>query len=230
MTPKITYADLSEGRNVTAQPSLVQWNRGNFLNVSGVDLPASYKVEFSNKGDQQTVSATAYSDSIEIPNALLETGRPIIAYVVMIWEDGRSTEYWITINVKPRPEPSDEEPDPGQQSEVEQLIAALNHGVETAEGYAQAAGEQAEAAAGSAEDAADAATLAESWAVGGTGTRENEDVNNAWFWSEMAKQNSSEQGWVTFYIDAEGVLHYVKTENAALDFYIDAAGILHVTN
>jgi len=190
MIPKITYADLSKGPNVTAEPSLVQWNRGNRLNVSGADLPASYKVEFSNKGDNATVPATAYSDSVEIPNALLETGRPIIAYVVMVWEDGRSTEYWITINVKPRPEPSDEEPDPGQQSEVEQLIAALNSGVESA-------GEQAEAAAGSAEDAADAATLAESWAVGGTGSRTGEDTDNAKFYSEAAQQAASINGWVS---------------------------------
>ena len=233
MTPKITYADLSEGRNVTAQPSLVQWNRGNFLNVSGVDLPASYKVEFSNKGDNTTSPATVYSDSIEIPNALLETGRPIIAYVVMIWEDGRSTEYWITINVKPRPEPSDEEPDPGQQSEVEQLIAALNHGVETAEGYAQAAGEQAEAAAGSAEDAADAATLAESWAVGGTGTREDEDNDNAKHYAELAAQGAEESGYAWFDVhDDDGHMYIYISDNLSEDVSFaveEATGRLAIT-
>lgn len=76
----------------------------------------------------------------------------------------------------------------------------------------------------------DNATLAESWAVGGTGTRPGEDENNAEYWSEQAKQGASEQGWVHFYIDDDDVLHYIKTANAALDFYIDVAGILHVTN
>ena len=222
MTPKITYADLSKGPNVTAEPSLVQWNRGNRLNVSGVDLPASYKVEFSNKGDKATIPAIACSDSIEIPNALLETGRPIIAYVVMVWDDGRSTEAWITINVKPRPEPEDEVPDPGQQSEVEQLLAALNNGVERAE---DAAGNAEESEDNSEENA----KIAKSWAVGGTGSRTGEDTDNAKFYSEAAQQAASINGWVKFYIDENGHLHYVKTANTALRFYLKN-GHLHVTN
>ena len=74
------------------------------------------------------------------------------------------------------------------------------------------------------------ATLAESWAVGGTGERTGEDTNNAKFWSDMAQEAAGKDGWVYFYIDDNGHLHYVKTENAALSFYIDAAGHLHATN
>lgn len=76
----------------------------------------------------------------------------------------------------------------------------------------------------------DNATLAESWAVGGTDTRPGENENNSFYWSEQARQQAQSQGWVHFYIDNEGNLHYVKTANEALDFYIDLAGILHVTN
>lgn len=45
-----------------------------------------------------------------------------------------------------------------------------------------------------------------------------------------AEQGASLSGWVTFYIDSSGYLHYVKTANCDLDFYIDADGYLHVTN
>ena len=54
--------------------------------------------------------------------------------------------------------------------------------------------------------------------------------NNAKFYSEVAGQTAGEAGWVYFYIDDNGILHYVRTENADLAFYIDANGVLHVTN
>ena len=41
-------------------------------------------------------------------------------------------------------------------------------------------------AADSADDATNSATLSKSWAVGGTGKRENEDVNNAKYWASIA--------------------------------------------
>ena len=54
--------------------------------------------------------------------------------------------------------------------------------------------------------------------------------NNSKYWSQMAQQAAGKDGWVSFYIDENGHLHYVKTENAALRFYIDAVGHLHATN
>lgn len=50
--------------------------------------------------------------------------------------------------------------------------------------------------------AAASATLAESWAVGGTGTREGEDANNAQYWAEQAQQVS------------QGALGWYETEQA----------------
>lgn len=44
--------------------------------------------------------------------------------------------------------------------------------------------------------------------------------NNARFYSEVALEAASEGGWVHFYIDSEGYLHYVKTPNAELAFYL----------
>lgn len=52
---------------------------------------------------------------------------------------------------------------------------------------AQGASNSASAAAQSAADAVGAKKAAESWAVGGTGTREGEDANNAKYWCESAQ-------------------------------------------
>ena len=52
-------------------------------------------------------------------------------------------------------------------------------------------------AAGNAKAAKDSAALAESWAVGGTGTRSGEDTDNAKYYAELAQQVS--QGAVGYY-------------------------------
>ena len=62
---------------------------------------------------------------------------------------------------------------------------------------AQAAADAKTAAQTAGKTSADKAVLAQSWAVGGTGTREDEDVNNAKFWSENA-QNAAGGGVTSF--------------------------------
>lgn len=57
----------------------------------------------------------------------------------------------------------------------------------TATSKASEATQSAAAAAQDAEDAEAKAILAQSWAVGGTGTREGEDTNNAKYWSDNAQ-------------------------------------------
>lgn len=65
------------------------------------------------------------------------------------------------------------------------------------------------------------ATLAESWAVGGTGTRPGEDEDNAKFYAEKAEQGAAEHGWIHFYIDEDGHLIYVRTPLVDLDFKLE---------
>lgn len=80
----------------------------------------------------------------------------------------------------------------------------------------------------SAQHAEDAAILSESWAVGETGTRPGEDTDNAKYYAQLAEQQAAEGGWVRFYIDADGYLHYVRTANVDLGFYL-RGGYLYVT-
>lgn len=63
-------------------------------------------------------------------------------------------------------------------------------------GAIQAAPSAASEASASANSASSNATLSESWAVGGTGTREGEDTNNAQYYAQQAQQVSQGAlGW-----------------------------------
>ena len=52
--------------------------------------------------------------------------------------------------------------------------------------------------------------------------------NNAEFYASVAQQAAAEGGWVHFYIDENGYLHYVKTPDVDLVFTL-VDGYLHVT-
>lgn len=110
-----------------------------------------------------------------------------------------------------------------------------------------AAASSASAAAASAEDAAasrsDAmsardsaaasARLAESWAVGETGTRSGENTNNAAFFAELAGQRAAQAGFAWFDVnDEDGKLYVTVTDNIkdAVTFAVnEPVGILEVT-
>ena len=65
------------------------------------------------------------------------------------------------------------------KADTERAVASIKASVDNASSSAMSA-------ADSADDATDSATLSKSWAVGGTGKRENEDVNNAKYWASIA--------------------------------------------
>ena len=67
-----------------------------------------------------------------------------------------------------------------------QLKADTERAVASIKTSVQNASDSALSAADSADDASDSATLSKSWATGGTGKREDEDVNNAKYWASIA--------------------------------------------
>lgn len=91
----------------------------------------------------------------------------------------------------------------GKAEDAQTAAETAQTAAETAQGKAEDAQDAAEAAQGAAEaalaaaegseDAAAAsAKLSESWAIGGTGTREGEDENNAKYYAEQSRQFSPE--------------------------------------
>lgn len=93
-------------------------------------------------------------------------------------------------------------------------------GIEPADPSADIGTQIVEQARESAQHAEDAAILSESWAVGETGTRPGEDTDNAKYYAQLAEQQAAEGGWIRFYIDERGYLHYVKTPNTEISFYL----------
>ena len=64
------------------------------------------------------------------------------------------------------------------------------------------------------------ATKAESYAVGGTGTRQYEDIDNAKYYSIVAQQGAGEAGYLYFFIDENGDLIMDKM-GVVVNFFID---------
>ena len=91
-----------------------------------------------------------------------------------------------------------------------------------AEGAAADAEESAAAAAQSATQVAANSKTAESWAVGGTGTREGEDSNNAKYWCENAQAIAG--GGVTSFNGRGGIVKPQKGDYTAEMVGADASG------
>ena len=228
MTYKTITVTFGAVRKITGPALQWQYNEKQYLVINGLDLPEVYAVDFMNQGDTQTIRMTSTEDGVLIPDQYLLDGRPLIAYIVVIDGESVNTIAQITFPVNTRGEPSDISPEPAKQQQIDQLVATMNEAVENAADSA----EESERQAGI---SGEYATDSEAWAVGqrdGTDVEETDETyhNNSKFWSQMAQQAAGKDGWVSFYIDENGHLHYRKTENAALRFYIDAVGHLHATN
>ena len=101
-------------------------------------------------------------------------------------------------------------------------LSNINVKVAEAEGYANTSGANATASGNS-------ATLSESWAVGGTGTRDGENTNNAKYYAEQAASVSNVEiattekaGLVkpdgtTITVDADGTIH-ASAESGTTDY------------
>ena len=208
----IVVAAFEDSRSVVTR-RLWKIDKGMKLQITGLDLPEAYQVHFSNTqdvGQAQIVVAT--SDTVEIPYDYLQTGKYVYVWIYLNPEQYVGyTAYTITIPVSVRPTVTDVSPTPPQQNAIDQAIGALNDAVEQTGADAAAADESAQSAAGS-------ATLAESWAVGGTGTRTGEDTDNASYYADMARQHAADSGWAWFDInDSTGEMMVTVSDNLSED-------------
>jgi len=249
-----------------------QYDYGQILKLSGVDLPEAYEVHFSNQETGgTTVTQIGNADGVTVPDQFFLNGQNIFVWVFLheALEDGE-TIYKVVIPIKARPQPSDAVPTPVEQSEITQAIAALNQAVEEtaaaqeaaenaqdaaelAQGKAEDAQEAAEIAQGKAEDAQEAAETAQgkaedaqeaaegyanaaatseqnaldysktskSWAVGGTGTRSGEDIDNSKYYSEVAQQAATTAGFIDIEIDENGHLIYTRSDTVDIQFSLE---------
>lgn len=204
--------------NVVTASEVWQWDYGQKLRIEGLELPTAVQVQFSlneyiGKAHPRVGTTIDGICTVTIPDSMLENDGTalnynIFAFIYLTSPGSGETEYKIIIPVKARPEP--------------EVRATTDSGLTLDEAV--------NAVNGAAEDAQAYAALAESWAVGGTGTRPGEDYNNSMYYAEMAKQAATEKGFVSFEIVYPGILHMYITENltSSIDFEINSNGELEV--
>lgn len=139
--------------------ALWQYDYGQILKIEGLELPQAYEVHFSltEKGGT-AIKQIGDENGVTIPDELLQAGTPIYVFLFLHTGDADGeTEYKITIPVKARPQPTEEEPTPVQQDAITQAIAALVAAVQAVREDMQAAEESADSAEASAKLAEDTA-------------------------------------------------------------------------
>ena len=121
---------LAKGR-LNQTKYLFQYDYGQRLVFTDVELPDAYEVHFSNQEHGQSKTMIGDSTGVDIPDEYLLSGEDI--YVWLYLHNGLTdgeTEYMGVINVKKRAQPTDDVPTPEQQSVIDQTIAALNNSIE----------------------------------------------------------------------------------------------------
>lgn len=131
-------------RRITGPTISYQYDVQQILVINGLNLPEYYVVDFCNEGDATVIPMTGTSDGVEIPDSLLQTGKPVKAYIVVSSGQGDvQTRYEVKLPVNTRPMRDDIHPTDPQQQQIDALIGALNDGVERAEDAAEQAEESA---------------------------------------------------------------------------------------
>lgn len=129
---KVIDAYPREGIMFRTKP-VFQYDYGQIIKIHLNSLPATYKVEFSNSTRADAVPTVQTTDEATIPAQFLDGGSTVYAWIVVVDENSRTTEYALMIPVTARSKPTDTEPTPEEQSEIDQAIAALNGAVDAAE-------------------------------------------------------------------------------------------------
>lgn len=232
----IIIAALGGGRT-TVTASRFMEDYGQVLKITGVELPDVYQVDFANSPhDGNSVTMVGNADGVLIPRQFFDSGRDVYAFLFLTREDAGRTMATIRIPNKRRPKRTDETPAPEEQSVIDQTIAALNDAVESTAAdaeqtasdaaRAEAARDRAETAANSAEASATNAARSESNAAqsestaSAAATSASASAANAATSADRAEQAAAQSGYMFFYIDENGDLHYQRTENVDVDFYL----------
>ena len=130
ITVNLNYGCCRTEQYITDQ-KLYQYDYGQILKLTGIDLPAVYEVHFSNGERGTSTTGIGTTDGVEIPDQyLLNAGKLYVWLYTHTTEDDGETELGFWIPIIPRAQPTHEEPTPVQQTEIERLIALCEEIVE----------------------------------------------------------------------------------------------------
>ena len=106
-------------------PQLTQWDVGRSVTVSGTNAT---HIHFANQGDSKAVIIEITDGSAKIPDYLLQTGKPVIAYAVL---DGVTLESK-SFPVRKRERPENYVYEDDQRNYIYELIASAEDAVKSA--------------------------------------------------------------------------------------------------
>lgn len=120
-----------EGKNVCTTTALFQYDYGQVLQFSGVELPENYEVHFSKDMNGSSVTVIGNTDGVLIPDKYLLDAKSIYAWVFLhSGADDGETKYTVIIPVSARASISDEKPTPVQKSALTEAMALLQTAAE----------------------------------------------------------------------------------------------------
>lgn len=125
------------------------------------ELPHTYQVDFANDGTSGTsITQIGDENGVSIPSQFFEDGANVWAFIWLTDGNSGYTRYKVCVSLIGRPERTNEQPTPEQQSVIDRAISALNDAVEQTGADVIAADASADSAEQSAERAEQAATNA----------------------------------------------------------------------
>lgn len=209
----IITANFSGGGTSATTAPLWQWDYGQVLCITGIDLPAAFEVHFStNRTGGVSTTAVGADGQVTIPNVLLTIGKNLNAWIYLSDSEGEGeTEYSILIPVKARPMP--ETYDAEVSGEFDDVVRQVSEYAETAQTAADNAGASASAAAASADSATASASAAETAKnAAETAQGKAEDAQAA---AETAAQTATEKAQQTAQDAAQAAQSKADAESAA---------------
>ena len=242
-TTKIIKGVVNSGRYTVTAP-IIKEDYGLYLQIEGVELPQTYEVDFSNSEHSGTsVTMIGNSDGVLIPHQFIDTGKDVFAFLYHVGANYGRTVYKFRIPNKVRPDRTEEQPTPEEQSVIDQAISALNTAVaQTAQDKADAdaSAQSASADADRAEQAKEDATVtaqrsansaqasadysASAQTSAGTAsaaaTSASASAASAYADAERAEQAASTAGYLDVEI-VDGRLIYTRTDAVDVDFTLN---------
>ena len=171
----ITTAVFLSGAAPAIAEAVWQYDYKRKLRIQGLHLPSAVEVHFAlqETGGEAVTRIGVTQDGVTdvpVPDSMLENGDITSNYDIYAWvyvadSTAGRTEYKIRIPVRSRPMP-DIKDRPEDQELFREAITAVNEAADRAEA---------------------AGTVAQSWAAGGTGTRDGEDADNAKYYAKKAQ-------------------------------------------
>ena len=242
-TTKIIKGVVGGGRYTVTAP-IIKEDYGLYLKIEGIELPSTYEVDFSNDEHAGTsVTMIGNADGVLIPTQFIKSGKDVFAFYYHVGEDFGRTLYTIRIPNKLRPDRTNEEPTPEEQSTIDQAISALNTAVEKTAADVETTSQNveetdqnatraeqarygAEAARDRAETAATNAATSESNAstsastASTAATSASASASSAYADAERAEQAANTAGYLDVEI-VDGRLIYTRTDAVDVDFSLN---------